>query len=72
MVPRVKYNNPLGTQKDFDKRVGSRGPPGKLKNLKTEHITQLVTAVTEYLPIRRKTLSSQSIMYPIYLYLCIQ
>ena len=52
MVPRVKDNNPLGTQKtvslDFDEEMGSWGPPGELQIFKIDHILLhvIVAAVT--------------------------
>ena len=46
-MPRLKDNNPLGTQKtvslDFDKEWAREGRQG---NFKSDHISLIITAVT--------------------------
>ena len=65
MVPRVKNNNPTGTQNtvslDFVER-GSWGPPGNLQIFITYHKTNSRRRnMVEIMLIWRKTLNDQSI-----------
>ena len=47
----------------FQRRLTSHAPRSKLQNFKTDHFIPIVAAVMwlKFLPIRRKTLSNQSI-----------
>ena len=45
-MPRVKDNVPPLARKGFQRRVGCWGPPGKLRNFKTDHIKLIIAAVT--------------------------
>ena len=63
-MPRVKDNNPLGTQKivllDFDEEKAREGRQGNIKN----HLSNC-HYMAEILPMWRKTLSKQSINQPL-------
>ena len=55
----------MHTIMEFDFYLGFqwREPPGKLQNFKTDYILIVAAAyIAEILPIRRKTLSNQSII----------
>ena len=62
MVPRVKDNNPLGTQKISLKSRIVRAARGTSKFQNWSHLTNSRRRyMAEILPIRRKTLSNQSV-----------
>ena len=61
MVPRVKDNNPLA-RKRFRRGVGSWGPPGKLQNFITYHLSNTyVVAVVTWLDYCRYGVKPQTI-----------